>query len=421
MKQYKSDITNELVNELFRSKLKDFEVPVDDAIWKGIEAELHPKRNNRKIIIWLSIVSVAACFAMLVVLQTSGLNDVNSNSTVISHYSTKTTNTKYATAKLKVVTPYPQKKSANTTSTRGQNNIQEECKPRLPIKNNEKATATTDSNTSALSISMVDKNHKQNDSVVNSKNGNDESLSTDKVLDNKPIAEQKHSKRKTQLEKIETDDDDTNSDETSTAKKDWSIGALLASNNSQNNVTQVIHTDNFTQGVKGPITDTPTQTTRIYSPPVSLGLIVQKELNKKVSLQTGIFLKIISSNTNDQNDLINQFYIGVPIELAINLWQFNNWSTYCSIGGTVEQGIVYTERLSGNTTNNLSTSSYMGTKAFQTSATGALGLDYKLSSQIHLYFEPKLCYYFYNNQPIGSFYQSQPLSLGISGGVKFKI
>jgi hypothetical protein len=420
MKQYKSDYTNDLVNELFRSKLKDLEVPIDDALWKGIEAELHPKRNNRKIMIWLSIVSVAACFAMLVVLQTTDSNYFNSNSTAISHYSTSTINAKYATAKLKAIKSYSKKRTANTNSAWRQKNSKVLLTARLPIKNNEKATATKNSITSSLNICLAENSHKQNDSVVNSKNGSDEPLITDKVFDNKPIAEQKLSKKKTKLEKIETDDEDKNYDEIISTKKDWSIGAMLASNNSQINDPHATQTDNFPQGLKGATTDKPTQTTRIYSPPVSLGLTVQKELNKKLSIQSGIFLKIISSNTNYQNDFINQFYIGVPIELTINLWHINNWSSYCSIGGTVEQGIGYTESLSGNPTINPPTTSYLGTNGFQTSVTGALGIDYKLTSHILLYFEPKLCYYFYSNQPMG-FYQIQPLSLGISGGIKFKL
>jgi len=55
----------------------------------------------------------------------------------------------------------------------------------------------------------------------------------------------------------------------------------------------------------------------------------------------------------------------------------------------------------------------------QWSVNGAVGTTYKIQQNIGLFFEPKISYYYKNNQPISA-RTEYPVVFGLSAGVRFQ-
>jgi hypothetical protein len=163
----------------------------------------------------------------------------------------------------------------------------------------------------------------------------------------------------------------------------------------------------------------------IYSTPLSVGLIVRKNITKTWSIESGFeytYLLTTFKNTVVQqtNAKLHLHYIGVPLNLIAQLWNNPKWEIYLSGGGKVEKGIrsVYVQnQYSNNQT--ITTTTSTNIDGVQWSVNGAVGTTYKIQQNIGLFFEPKISYYYNNNQPI-SIRTEFPVVFGLSAGVRFQ-
>ena len=170
-----------------------------------------------------------------------------------------------------------------------------------------------------------------------------------------------------------------------------------------------------------------------YTVPLSLGIIFQKNLSKVFSLETGLTFCNLKANISTQKnypllignnesikEIFSLYYLGVPLSLVCTGWKYNRWSAYVSCGGMIEKGFLY----------NYSVSNYNESKqlikeehtsgaldGFQLSVNCAGGVDYRIFNQFSVFLEPRIAYFFDNDQPL-SIRTAQPVSVSVLGGVK---
>lgn len=161
-----------------------------------------------------------------------------------------------------------------------------------------------------------------------------------------------------------------------------------------------------------------------YNLPLSFGITVRKELSGKIAVETGLVYTYLSTNLrkerpNTVKGKLALHYLGIPVNLIVDLWDSPKWNVYASAGVMVEKGLrsVYTQhiyRASAEEKATLKTSIH----GLQWSLNGAVGISYRLQKDWSLYAEPRVSYFFDNNQPL-SLRIENPFSLGFGLGVRF--
>jgi len=407
-------------SDIFKQKLKNHEVPVDANSWDQINARLKSgKRRNIPFWLWLSGDAAVAALALLFVLspfkesKDSIAKKIHPNTlqapvqrkyiannqhtksvqkTVITskpdQYKTKESSRFDVTVPLDfppTVVPYHEPVDSGKTSVKGS------CS-NMNIKNNIAQNSTI-----------------KKDTVPKSNRYVPNSLIEEPV--NEPIAITKN-------------------------KNGWLIAASVGSNS---NIVTASGNGNGLYAVSlgdKNIVSAATNYTSImtpndfqsisYTPPVSFGLVLRKNLTKSLSLESGLvytYLLTTFENTGVQrNDArLHLHYIGVPLNLVARLWDLPKWEIYLSGGIMLEKGIksVYVQnQYIGNQT--ITTTALTDINGFQWSVNGAAGTTYKIQRNIGIFFEPKISYYFDNNQPLSA-RTEDPIVIGLSAGVRFRL
>ena len=141
---------------------------------------------------------------------------------------------------------------------------------------------------------------------------------------------------------------------------------------------------------------------KTYSIPLSVGVTVRKNLNEKVGFETGLVYSYLSTSyvvkgTQHYDAELKLHYLGVPVNLIVNLWDKKQWNFYVSGGGMVEKGLqsVLTRRAM-----NINSKDINSISGMQWSVNGGLGASYNFYKDMSLYVEPGISYYFDCNQPM---------------------
>lgn len=159
--------------------------------------------------------------------------------------------------------------------------------------------------------------------------------------------------------------------------------------------------------------------------PFSVGMMVRKKLNRTLGLETGLVYTrlssdiIIENNTYTYDAVLNLHYLGVPVNLTVNMWEKNRVSLYASGGGMVEKGLRYVFKQKTPVWNNLmkkEETDYIS--GLQWSLNGGIGVSYNFYRDMNLYIEPGLSYYFDCNQPVSK-RTEDPLSFSLKVGVRY--
>lgn len=161
-----------------------------------------------------------------------------------------------------------------------------------------------------------------------------------------------------------------------------------------------------------------------YSLPLSLGFTIRKELSKHIGVESGLIYTYLSttfrqtgkSRTEVRSKL---YYLGIPVNLVVNLWDHPKWNIYLSGGVMMEKGIqaVYNERKIGmNRVDSRTVKENIG--GLQWSMNTSVGVAYHIYRDWSLYLEPRFSYYFASGQPV-SIRTDKPLGFGLNGGIRF--
>lgn len=162
-----------------------------------------------------------------------------------------------------------------------------------------------------------------------------------------------------------------------------------------------------------------------FMAPLSLGLIVRKNIGSSIGIETGLVYTYLSSLFEEQtishsDAQLSLHYMGIPLNFIVPVWKNPKWEVYLSGGGMVEKGLrsVYIQnQYYGNQV--ITTEERTKIDGFQWSVNAAVGTTYKIQRNIGIYFEPKFSYFFKNNQPVSA-RTDQPIVIGLTAGLRYK-
>ena len=167
--------------------------------------------------------------------------------------------------------------------------------------------------------------------------------------------------------------------------------------------------------------------------PVSAGISLRYDFNPRWGIGTGIvytnlsrsFLGDYNKELEDKSlitlydtDITNQqHYIGIPVNVFFNIVNTGNWNFHVRLDGMGEK-LVDNHFLIHDSEGDLHL--HQKAEGLQFSTGVGVGLEFKFSPNVGIYFDPTLRYYFNGNQP-RSIRTIQPLRMDFEAGVRFSL
>lgn len=401
--QINNNIENDIFAKSVKKQIETCEIQPEENLWEQIDVRLQKKARRTRLYAWASIAGagVAALIALIFILQMPQNGDElnvaqqqaveNPSSVEIPEVSEKTTDPEKFIAEVKQV----EKKVVSKKK------ISEKA---VIFTQNENETSVQPFDT--LSVSVIEE---------------DLIAETAPEQEKEEKASGKKPKEDIQLPRSELDEIFWAERNLSDKSEEWTL-ALNFSSGNQNSETgnfaehlsagndwygndDISSSPNYpgtgTSGPNNPVSEDKYDTKK-YLPPLSFGFSLRKNISKRISIGSGLVYTYLQTElSNSHNKAISSksklHYLGVPLNLSLNLWENDNWNIYYSIGGMVEKGLrgEISEK-----TNNVSVESSGDISGFQWSAQTSIGATYKFAPKFGIFIEPKGVYYFDNNQPV---------------------
>ena len=410
--------------ESIRQKLADVELPVDEACWAEIEAKLatHKKRKVIPFWWWLSGGAAVASLALIftiglhsnrpeIALRSSVKNPSKTQKTIaLASIPVKVTNnasTEKSVAKIKTIASAGTKQIAVSTPTNSTTTEQKEIKNELIATN---TTTTASIENKEASKTSTDSLHTKTEK---------KNLPDKLVAKNEPTKEPEIARKKNNDWMLLASVGQNGAASFPSAGNGEMYAADATMANGEKNLTDA-------QNTYSSILSPSDFSDKTFNPGISFGLMIRKNLSAGVSFETGLMYTYLQSTFRGSNwysyDASMQLhYLGIPVNINIDLWKKQRWSIYWMGGMMVEKGLrsVYTQHqyYQSQTT---TTSAGSKIDGIQWSLCTGLGANYQLYKNIGLYLEPDVSYFFDNNQPVSS-RTEYPTSVGIKAGLRFTI
>lgn len=406
----------DVFSKIIKDKLLNHPLAVDADCWSEIEAKLNDKRKKHiPFWWWLSGGAAVAAIALLFMFQP--FSEQNSLNTI-----TKQDENKHLFEKTKPVKDLEMKNEKLIVEISNS-----------PIKSR-KQVFINKKNIALRQITVFDQTNLKKNNITENK--------TEKAFDN-------HGTTETANQSVNTIDDSipvqspkqnrnsviaeqTNNPTNKSKKNQWllaaafstadgapggSNGTLMADGNNSivnanTNYTSIMASNDFTK--------------KTFMPAISFGFVISKNLDSHLSIESGLIYsylqtKFSNSGSLNYNAELNLHYLGIPVNLVANLWNNQKWKIYLSSGFMVEKGLRSIYIQNQQILNQMiTTRAFTNIAGVQLSVNASLGLEYKIQRNIGLYFEPKLSYYFDNNQPI-SIRTDTPMVLGFTAGLRYQL
>ena len=415
-------------SEMMKQKLENHQLPVDLNDWSAIEKRLN-KKGKRKIIPWWMWLPMGSAAVLTLLFTLRSFNETSDYAVKLSSQvvSRQTETPKQYTAQQSIA-------KADVSGNQVSN------VPTAVLKQKH----TSVQNRNSVVIDLPNKVTVAFDSVSNERNSSIETT-TLRAVEKEPIAQlvvqQNDSvQNKQELKKTVLDPNPDESIAVVPQKKskhnNW---MLAASYGSQGNVDLASNTGagdfvssspNFYDRTLSAANTNYTSimatndfTTKTYNAPLSFGLTVRKQLNKTLSLESGlVYTYLLSTFENSgvqrSEAKLHLHYIGIPVNLITELWENSKWEVYLSTGFMAEKGIqsLYVQSQYFGT-EVVTTTAKTNINGIQWSINGGVGVTYKIKRQLGVYFEPKFSRYFDNNQPVSA-RTDHPFVFGLSAGLR---
>ena len=413
------------IGELFRQKLENHQLPVDGDGWAEIERRIGRRKNKPAIWLWSSGIAAAAVIAMLLT-----INKPKAEETTIMAVIQEATTEEPATVNNETVA------SANEQETTNNNNIAllksvsseiksdnlenqsvaQEFENSINIaEQNETLTATT-AEPNVTEPSVIE--HTATIQTVNETFKFDISL-----FDDTPVKKDKKWMLAASFGIVGNNSESSGSGQNYYAQLSQSPVTRGSSFNNQYAVDLSSNIKSLSGLNKSDIENIR------HLPPLSFGLMA-RNLGKKGGVETGLVYTFLSTRFEfsdswaNYNVHQNLHYIGIPFNMLAYLWNSNsNWQIYFSGGIMAEKGVraTYTQEMrEGSQVHRTTTVSKSSVPGLQLSVNSALGVNYRLSKDFGIYFEPRAGYSFDCNQPI-SIRTEYPVYVGINAGLYYII
>lgn len=170
--------------------------------------------------------------------------------------------------------------------------------------------------------------------------------------------------------------------------------------------------------------------TPIFHYPMTFGFSLEIPLSELLSIQTGLTYTYLFSEIHGNQEDASRWtldqslhYVGIPLQLAIDIVNHRSWRLYAGLGGGLEKGICGVQQsvLRHSHTDEVSTASTIqSVYGIQPYTSASFGLSYTFASRWQLYLQPAVNYYLDADQPM-SIRTKKPLSLNLSAGIRFSL
>ncbi len=402
------DKEKDILTNIFRNRLKDYNQPVEKDIWAEIEKDLpeNPALSGQKYPLW-KFLSAAACIAVLIGLGIFFFNNNSADKKSIAITDFSTNDTLLITYKKE---DYTNKKDIQELTT----NIQ----------------ATTNSK---KVLKKVERNEIPHQEMIDEK---PEIKDIEKkIIDKEEPIHQPQKKIMTEEDyasMLKSSDSELNTSAyQNTTKKDNNLTFALAVGNSgafsspSDNIESPPISNSYSDAASGGgyefVKSNPVSTEFSYKTPISFGFFVRKYITEKFAIETGLTYTYLSSTEttkysdyNFTNRDISLNYIGLPLKGVYTFYEANRLSVYLSAGGMMEKCVSGKESFGDS--NYASTS--LDIPEIQWSVLGNIGLNYRIAGRFGIFVEPGAAYYFDDGNDIPSIRKEHPFYFNIQAGIR---
>ena len=166
-----------------------------------------------------------------------------------------------------------------------------------------------------------------------------------------------------------------------------------------------------------------------HSQPLSLGILVNRNLNSSLDLETGLLftrLKTTSTTSVSNNEFTEYgselFYVGIPVSIRLNMIQGRRFGMYISQGAVLEKGVrtrYYVSYFAFDVLQHSEDKTYVA-EGVQISSLTALGFEFRLTDLLSIYAQPGLQVFFLNQTQPYNIRSSSAIWPSFQTGLKFR-
>lgn len=165
-----------------------------------------------------------------------------------------------------------------------------------------------------------------------------------------------------------------------------------------------------------------------HFPEMSFSLTIGKRVSKRIAIESGLTYTYLYSKFDGAENVSNYelkqhlHYIGIPVNVtAYLLGENSKWSLYASGGVMFEKGLRATYKEAVNEIMEQNSGSWSESiSGVQWSVNASVGASYDLSKSFSLFIAPRVSYYFDNDQP-KSIRTNKDVSFGLNIGLKYNL
>jgi len=426
---------NDAFSQLVKQKLENLRVPVADDVWEGIEQQLMPQKKRRVAVWYLIAGGLAAGLALMLLIYP--FNNQESNPGIAKRATIQHTksNPKGATSKKQVLLSESKSKVEKVhtiispKSKIEAEQLSEKIKSFTQSLNSEK----TSFGLNGLNTAIDKKQNVENDpgTIKTETQFAVNDIIAENQTETVPIINS--------LPDLSDYPKDSVNEPEKRKKKNWLLAAAIGAGNNSSLTSpsggglvqsgysasnDLINSDIKTSFAN--VLNVDDYTDIQHLPPVSFGALAAIPLNTRWSLESGLVYTYMESKFKKTTNPVylgnlKLHYLGIPLNLRAKIWKTNDWNVYVAFGSMIEKGIrsVYTQDIDYGWSV-YHTRVYSGIDGFQWSFNTGFGVNYLIQKKMSLFFEPKISYYFKNNQPMSS-RTAQPFIIGLNGGIRFEL
>ena len=355
MKKNEDELT-----ELFRKRLKKYEIPLQEDMWDKLESELS-KPSPRKLYS-ACFIAIAAIFLLLFAC-----------SAAVWMFTSREMPPALSKASVPVVEKYTAIAKAGKAIL-SELPVEKCNEPQLILNKEEIIEKTIELSRNDSAIDKVQPNVKQRDSI-------------------RTIGNQ-------QLEAMAENEEENIEPQ---FKNEWTIG-FSASMEKGKTISSI--GDNLE-----PITIN-------HKSPISFGISIGKILSDNLSLESGLNYTILRSESKDLSGTTvnkqNIHFLGIPLKLNWIFINKKNFDVYLSAGGMLQECISpKNDNCSGS-----GDEQPISINGLQCSLASSVGLQYNASQHLAFFAEPGVAYYFDDHTMASTIRRERPLNFNLRCGVK---
>ena len=388
-----------------REKLKDYERPVPEDIWKGIEQGMagRRKRGRRIMPIWYATAGIAAAACLLVVMymkndtqmqQTvadterrhnarkavdNAVDDVMGSDIIAGITAMAENGTREKTMTAHLTAPETDDEGSMTTT----------AEEKQQVDNGGEAENTG---------STLPEEDKSRQGMQTEKKQEDRKWDTNPHKDNSKDRTG-DTRRRDRGGRLSASIYGTGVPSSQNAK----AGNMIMSSSAAN----IAGYKNMLQAV------TPEPATEAtHSIPFKFGVSLRYGLTRNIGLEGGVRYTMLKSKFTQKPSHAENHQdvgmVGIPIALTYKIYGNRTFETYGSIGGEVAKTVKADDDVYSDLA-----------KPWQLSANAAVGAQYNITPAIGLYIEPSVGYYFDNGSGLRTTYSDHPFNFNVSVGLRF--